>query len=114
MDTIAVNISKDFSPTPGPRYIDEGSHSGEEFRIEILYPKVKQAIENNMGITIVLDGTDGYGTSFLEEAFGGLIRTNKLNYDDIKKRVSLISNEEDYLIDDINEYLSDAYEETTK
>lgn len=114
MEKIKINICRDFSPTPGPRYIREGKFSGESFREKVLYPKVCEAIEKNIPFEVNLDGTAGYGTSFLEESFGGLIRIYGLPYDKIMSLMSLISIEEDYLIDDVNEYLKDAHEESEK
>ena len=114
MESIEIKISSDFSFSPGPRYIDEGKNSGEKFRKEVLYPKFKEAIDNNKNIIVDLDGTDGYGTSFLEEAFGGLIRINGLSYEKILNCLTIVSEEEDYLEDDVYEYLKDANEESTK
>jgi len=114
MDKIKISIRRDFSPTPGPRYIHEGKFSGEMFRQEVLYPKVLDAIEKKIPFEVNLDGTAGYGTSFLEESFGGLIRIHRLPFDKIMSLMSIISEEEDYLIDDVNEYLKDAYEESKK
>jgi len=114
MEQIKINILKDFSPNPGPRYIKEGKFSGELFRQQILYPKVAEAIEKGIPFEVNLDGTAGYGTSFLEESFGGLIRLHHLPYERIKALMSLISTEEEYLIDDVNEYLKDAYEESKR
>ena len=68
----------------------------------------------NISFEVNLDGTAGYGTSFLEESFGGLIRIHGLSYEKITSLMTLISVEEDYLIDDVNEYLKDAYEESKK
>ena len=109
-----IKILTDFSPTPGPRYIDEGKNSGEKFRKEVLFPLVLNALENNENFIVDLDGTAGYGTSFLEESFGGLIRINSLDYNSIMKYMTIISEEEDYLIEDVNDYLIDAYEESKK
>lgn len=114
MKKIRISILKDFSPTPGPRYIHEGKYSGELFRQDVLFPKVSEAIKNNIQFEVNLDGTAGYGTSFLEESFGGLIRIHNLSYHEITSLMTLISNEEGYLIDDVNEYLKDAYEESKK
>ena len=114
MEKIEISVLKHFSPTPGPRYIHEGKFSGELFRQTVLYPKVSEAIEKNIPFEVNLDKTAGYGTSFLEESFGGLIRIHKLSYDKIMSLMTLISIEEDYLIDDVNEYLNDAYEESKK
>jgi hypothetical protein len=108
MDKIKIKIARDFTPTPGPRYIKEGFHSGELFRDTILYPKFEEALKQGVKIEVDLDGTAGYGTSFLEETFGGLIREKHMDIEVIKKHLELISNEEDYLIEDIQHYLEDA------
>lgn len=114
MQKIKINISRDFSPTPGPRYIHEGNFSGELFRKEILFNRVSEALEQDIPFEVNLDGTAGYGTSFLEESFGGLIRIHKLSYEKIIQKMILISEEEDYLIDDIKGYLNDAANEENK
>ena len=103
-----LKILTDFSSTPGPRYKTEGPFSGEQFREEILYPKILDAIENDLKLVVDLDGVQGYGTSFLEEAFGGLIRNDGLEYDTVMKYIDIISVEEPYLKDDIMEYLQAA------
>ncbi len=74
---IRIIISKDFSDTPGGRYIDEGEFSGEKFRKEILRPKYEEAIEKNEKLFIDFDNCYGFASSFLEEAFGGLVRDTK-------------------------------------
>jgi len=111
MTAIKIKISKDFSRTPGPRYIHEGNFSGEDFREKILYPKLLSALSNKQSLEVNLDGTAGYGTSFLEESFGGLIRVHHLDYNNISNTLILVSEEEDYLIDDVKVYLKEANEE---
>jgi hypothetical protein len=64
----------DFAPSPGGRFTADGKFSGEWFRDDILAPALKDAIAKSEPLVVVLDGTSGYGSSFLEEAFGGLIR----------------------------------------
>ncbi len=113
MESIEIKIARDFSFSPGPRYIDEGKNSGEKFRKEILAAAFQKAIKENKKVIVDLDGTDGYGTSFLEESFGGLIRVNGIAHEEIIKRLEIISNEEDYLKSDVYEYLKDANDETS-
>jgi hypothetical protein len=107
MDNIILFV-KSFSVTPGSRYKEEGkrAHSGEEFRESILEPQFELAEKSNAKIILNLDGTIGYGTSWLEEVFGGIAR--KYGKDRVLKTIELISNEEPYLIDDIKQYIKDA------
>ena len=109
-----INIAKDFSRTPGARYKTEGKYSGEEFREKILLPLISKAIEKDKKLTIVLDGTAGFSTSFLEEAFGGLFRSDffknsSLSLNDIMKHIFFISNEDKTYIDEIKLYMNDAF-----
>lgn len=102
---ININISKDFSTTPGARFKKDGPFSGEEFR-EKLLEKHFENKEFDYELTVNLDGTEGYATSFLEEAFGGLAR--KYGRERCLKRLRFISNEESALVDEIQEYIKDV------
>jgi hypothetical protein len=103
-----IKIAEDFTPSPGPRLIAEGPGSGELFRTTVLFPKVKEAIAKRCTLTIDLDGASGYGTSFLEESFGGLIRENKLDLAILKALLVIISTEEPDLLDEIREDMEEA------
>lgn len=100
---IIVNVAKDFSRYPTGRYMKSGNTSGEEFREKFLIPN----FELGQVVRIELDGTIGYGSSFLEEAFGGLARKSKLSANEILKQLVLIS-EDATLIQEIEEYIKDA------
>ncbi len=63
----------DYSSSPGPRYCNQGEDSGEDFYHTKLNASFYQAVSNNMVLRVTLDGTDGYASSFLDEAFGNLI-----------------------------------------
>lgn len=95
----------DFSTDPGPRYISQGPDSGEKFRIEVLEPAFQRAIDQETSLHVDLDGVRGYGTSFLEEAFGGLVRTFNRKILDI---ISFTCISDSYYIGDIEEYIRDA------
>ena len=72
---ITINIAKEFTRVPGPRYRDQGEGSGEEFREDHLKPAFERALKARDQLIVQLDGVRyGYPTSFLEEAFGGLTR----------------------------------------
>ena len=74
-----IEIAKQFSRYPGGRYRRDGAHSGEAFREDVLLPALKEAVKSGTRLVVVLDGTEGYPSSFLEEAFGGLIREHDLD-----------------------------------
>lgn len=71
-------------------------------------PVVRNAMAQREPLTVVLDGTAGFGTSFLEEAFGGLIREDGLTLEQLDRVMTLESSEEPDLIDEIRTYLTDA------
>lgn len=103
---IEIKISRDFSDTPGGRYIKEGPNSGEEFRKKLLLPKYNEAICMKERLLIDLDDCYGYATSFLEEAFGGLAR--ELGNKDILQIIDFKSEDEPGLIELIHEYVSEV------
>jgi hypothetical protein len=105
-----LKIAKNFSSTPGPRRRAEGNYSGEEFRQRVLLPCVQSSIQEGSELVIDLDGTSGYGTSFLEEAFGGLIRNNGYSLSDLRRVLRFISLEEPDLLNEIDEYMCEAEE----
>lgn len=61
----------DFSEVPAGRFRTDGPFSGQRFREEVLLPILQQPGQ----VEVRIDGTAGYGSSFLEEAFGGLVRS---------------------------------------
>src|SRR5687767_12464169 len=104
---ITLNIANDFSKTPGLRYANQTpSTSGEEFRNNLLEPQYLKAVQERDKLVVILDGTDGYIPSFLEEAFGGLQR-NHLS-ENILDTIEIISNDEKHWIDDIKRYVKEA------
>jgi hypothetical protein len=106
---ISIHIAKDFSRNPGPRFRNEGPHSGQEFREEILQPRFDEARSRGEQLQIVLDGVEfGYPTSFLEEAFGGLARIRDV--DAVLKGLSFTATEEPLLEREIRGYIAHANE----
>jgi len=101
-----ISIAKDFSETPGPRARDEGDFSGDEFLEDLLRPAFVEAKEHGATLTIDLDGTEGYATSFLESAFGGLAR--EFDSAEILKVIVFKSDDEPFLVNEIKGYITDA------
>lgn len=65
-----IIVAKEFSKHPAGRYQSDGPYSGEQFREKYLF----KPLAKNEQVIVDLDGARGYGSSFLEEAFGGLVR----------------------------------------
>ena len=72
------------------------------FREKFLRP----AFQLEGPIKIILDGARGYGSSFLEEAFGGLVREG-FSSEDIIKRTTFVS-KDPTLVMEIEDYLRHA------
>lgn len=75
MEKFKINIASDFSEILGGRWIKLGPFSGEQFYNEILKPKFEGTINGDEKLHIYLDGTKGYGSSFLDQSFGELARS---------------------------------------
>jgi len=100
---ITISVSKDFSTVPAGRFITDGPNSGERFRNDFL----KKNLEENDSVTVIIDGVEGYGSSFLEEAFGGLVREFGFKKEDLKKKLEINFSEPEFKIysDMIWEYI---------
>ncbi len=102
---IQINIAKDYTRTPGARNISDCKYSGEEFREQFLDDHFKDP-KDNTKIRVIFDGAEGYATSFLEEAFGGLAR--KYGTKRCLDRFEFISEEEPLLIEEVINYIKDS------
>ncbi|MEJ1422242.1 MAG: STAS-like domain-containing protein [Candidatus Sedimenticola sp. (ex Thyasira tokunagai)] len=102
MSTQSLKISDEFSRYPAGRYYSDGPYSGEKFREEFLSPRLREGAN----LEINLDGTRGFGSSFLEEAFGGLVRKG-FKAVDLLHRLTFISKDES-LVTEIKEYINGA------
>jgi STAS-like domain of unknown function (DUF4325) len=103
---LPISISRDYTDTPGPRFRNEGGFSGEQFLEEILEPKYLQAVAAHDKLIIDLDGTEGYATSFLEAAFGGLGR--KYDPSQILDTIRFKCDDEPMLEQEIITYIKDS------
>ena len=80
---------------------------GENRRLQLFRnTRLIPELEKNHVIAIELDDTAGYGSSFLEEAFGGLVRAS-IPHERIKNNI-FFNSEDESLVEEINEYIDDA------
>lgn len=78
-----ISVAHDFSETPIGRYPKDDKFCGANFRDNLLIPK----LQNGAHVQVRLDEVEGYGSSFLEEAFGGLVRAG-FTESDLRTRLS--------------------------
>lgn len=73
---MTIDIAERFSRHPAGRVASDGPDNGERFRNEILVPALNEAMELDEDVRVIvdIDGCRSFGSSFLEEAFGGLAR----------------------------------------
>ena len=102
-DVVRVNIARQFSKLPGVRYIRIGPNSGELFRKQFLIEPLRQG----KTVIVELDGVRGYGSSFLDEAFGGAVRELGLEIDDALRRLKVETSIESWRLD-VDEYIRTA------
>lgn len=101
-----LKVSTDFSIAPGARYYTDGADSGQKFYEKILKDAFHAALDAKEILTIDLDGTEGYATSFLDEAFHRL--SKDFGSETVIKNIKLVSNEEPDWVDEIISYINEA------
>jgi hypothetical protein len=104
--TSTLSIARDFSRYPAGRYKTDGPFPGELCRRKLLVP----ALRDSDSVLVELDGTRGYGSSFLEEAFGGLIREEGFDLPTLKHKL-LFKSSDPTLVEEIWTYMQDAQED---
>lgn len=105
-DPVEVVIRSQFTNTPGSRYRKDGPFSGEEFYETLLRSAFQKAAQMDVPLIVDLDGTYGYATSFLNEAFVRL--STEFGRDTVKKRLQIVSREDLNLLDMILQYIDEA------
>jgi hypothetical protein len=72
----------------GGRYKSDGPYSGEAVRDEVFAP----ALENETAVSIDLSGTY-IAASWLEEAFGGLVRYRGYTVRELRARLDILADQ---------------------
>lgn len=108
-----IRIAEDFSKYPMGRYFPkDGDFAGERFRKEFLKPALEEAIKlgTDKKVTVDLDGVRTFGSSFLEEAFGGLVREESFTKAQLKGFLQIVYTqpELEFYAQAIAEYISKA------
>lgn len=102
-------IGRDYSDAPAGRYRKDGPYSGERFREDFLIP----ALSAEDAVEVDLSGVAGYGSSFLEEVFGGLVRDWTGTKEELSAKLRVVATDprkECYRLR-VEKYMADAWAE---
>lgn len=105
-----LNIGEEFSKDPAGRYYSDGPASGEQFREEVLKPRLQQ-LEGKEKLVIVLDDdVDSYGSSFLSEGFAAMVKFGYVEAEELLEKLEFRHSDPDFAFfaSRITEYISDA------
>ncbi|MGN7611831.1 STAS-like domain-containing protein [Magnetococcales bacterium HHB-1] len=80
-----IDVAKDFYRGPSGRYPVDGEYNGERFREEILKP----SLEESDKVCVDFTHAKTPGSSFLEEAFGGLVRKGYFTAEALRERLEI-------------------------
>jgi hypothetical protein len=105
-----INIGKDFSSHPIGRYRSDGDGSGEVFREDYLLPVLSGLVKDEKIEIILDDGVDGYGSSFLVEAFAGVVKVGAMKSEELLNKLIFKYDDQDFNFyeEKIKEYISKA------
>ena len=106
-----IVVVKDFHERPYGRYNDDCPNchltSGQAFRQKVLTP----ALRANDKVVVDLTGRNRYGRSFLDEAFGGLIRNEGFTGTELKQKLRYRHDELESVILVIDDRINKAEED---
>lgn len=86
-----ISIADDFTKSPGARTKEDGPFSGEEFYEKLLKSKFEEILKTEEKLEVILDGTDGFASSFLNESFRRLAQ--HFGKELVKSKIIITSNE---------------------
>ena len=101
-----INVANDFSIIPSGRQKSDGSATGQHF-YEILVDSLSKLTEGQQ-LSINFDGVLTAGSSFLDEAFGGLVRNGIIKRKDFHKIIIIIADEHPEIKEKVSKYVKDA------
>jgi hypothetical protein len=112
MNKKIINVVKDFHKEPYGRLPSDSAGCdltcGETFRKSILAPAIREYDR----VVVDLTGYNRYGRSFLDEAFGGLIREENFSWADLEKKLTYTHDDVTSIVKVIDERIEAARRDT--
>jgi len=103
MNKTTIDVAKQFTDRPFGRYRADGNRSAQVFREDLLLP----ALRTHDHVTVDLSGTNFYGSSFLEEVFGGLVREG-FTKDQLNRKLTVLHDKLPSVVTEAEEYIREA------
>ena len=105
-----ISIATHLSPSSLGHLLDEGLSGGKHFRETILAPALKKASKENP-VVIDINNVSGYSSSFLNEAFGGLVRKDNYTIEELQEILHIQADQvygiyKDIILSHINDALA--------
>ena len=85
-----ISIAKEFSRFPAGRTEADNEFNGTKFRKEHLVPALNKFDQ----VEVNFDGVYALGSSFLEEAFGGLVREESMESEYLLSKLEITASPE--------------------
>lgn len=104
VEIVRIDVARDFSTDPFGRYPTHGPDSGQRFRTDFL----ERPLRNGDHVLVDIDGVTGLSSSFLDEAFAGLVRQGIVPADRFFEFVTIKSERDPSYIDDVRDYVTEA------
>ena len=89
MNKVTISIANNFSAYPAGRYPADGEYNATAFRKEWLLP----TLADDARVEVTFDDVVGLASSFLDEAFGGLIRNEGMSKEFLDSHLRLTTTE---------------------
>lgn len=106
-----IDVASDFSPFPIGRFTPrDGEFTGQSFRERLLAPALRSVVGSNERVNVDIEGLITLGSSFLEEAFGGLVRESGFTRSEVEKYVVIEFKDPSlkFYADEIAKYIREA------
>ncbi len=106
----SIDIASEYDAYPAGRDDSDGPYNGTKFRNQILRPRYVKAFDDGVELVVFIDGVKSFGSSFLEEAFGGLVREFPDRKKDIERRIRVVGERPGSIryLDAIKRYIKEA------
>jgi hypothetical protein len=103
---VIINVARDFHPRPRGR--DDRDQVGPFHGVAFRSHHLRQPLLEGQEVTVDFDGTEALGPSFLEEAFGGLVRDEHIAADALRRLLHIKSALDPSREDQVWRYIENA------